>query len=238
MKKVCYADRVFPTQDFGSHLFKGDGESFAGNVHRLLARYAEPFDMPAAQIEHPDHIGLEEMTSPPTQLALFNMLIKLGGAKRVLEIGTFVGKTTMLLTKMVGKDGHVTAIESVRSFAEMARRNFERNGCANQITLLDGDAGKVLDDLKGSTFDLIFIDGAKQSYLPFTLKSIDLLSDRGIIVIDDIFFHGDALNDTPTTEKGLGCKETLEYFSRYEGCEKLIVPSWNGTLLLYGFDRT
>jgi caffeoyl-CoA O-methyltransferase/O-methyltransferase len=236
LKKVGYADRVFPTQEFGSHLFKGAG-SFDARIFDLLAQYTKPYDLPESSIEHPDHIGLEEMTTPPSQVALFHMLIRLAGAKRVLEIGTFVGKTTMILANILGPDGHVTAIEAAHSFAEMARRNFVRNGVADRITLLEGDAGKVLDDLKGQSFDLIFVDGAKQSYLPFTLKSIDLLSERGIIVVDDVFFHGDVVNDPPTTDKGAGCRDVLEYFSRYDRCEKLIIPSWNGTLLLYGFAK-
>lgn len=233
-KVVLYGDRTFPSQDFGSHLYK-DARPFADSVYDLLAKYSESFDMPVEQLEHPDHIGLEEMTSPPTQLALFNMVIKLTSARRVLEIGTFIGKTAMILSKMLGEGGHVTAIEAAPSFAEIAQRNFERNGYADRITLIEGDAGKVLDELSGTQFDLIFVDGAKQSYLPFTLKSIGLLSKRGVIVVDDIFFHGDALNAAPATEKGRGCKDVLEYFKDFPKCEKLIIPAWNGTLLLYGF---
>ena len=236
MKTIRYSDRVFPTQDFGSHLFKGN-ESFETCVADLLTRYCEAFDLPASEVEHPDHIGLEEMTTPPSQVALFNLLIQLSGARRVLEIGTFVGKSTIILAKMVGPDGHVTAIESVASFAEMARNNFQRNNVADRITLLEGDAGEVLNDLKGQVFDLVFVDGAKQSYLPFTLKAIEMLSEKGIIVVDDVFFHGDAFNEPPTTEKGAGCKAVLDYFSQYDACKKMIVPSWNGTLLLYGFTK-
>lgn len=232
LSNVRYVDRIFPTQPFGNYLYADDA-SFEGHVHDLLSAFSANV---GADLERPAHIDLEEMTSPPSQLAFFSMLIQLSGAKRILEIGTFIGKTSLQLAALVGpQGGHVTTIEAVESFADIAERNFKRSPHADRITLLRGDAGKVLEELTGSEFDFIFVDGSKQNYLPFTLASMKLISPRGVILIDDVFFHGDALNAIPTTPKGVGCKETLDYFAKFDQCSKTLIPAWNGVLLLYGF---
>jgi caffeoyl-CoA O-methyltransferase len=134
---------------------------------------------------------------------------------------------------MVGKDGHVTTIEVGREFADLARENFCRNGFVSQITLLEGNAGKILQELPAHSFDLIFVDGSKQDYLDYTLKSEKLLTDRGVIVVDDVFFHGDALNASPTTDKGRGCKQLLDHYKASDSFESLLLPVSNGILMLY-----
>ncbi|HZP76266.1 MAG TPA: class I SAM-dependent methyltransferase [Pseudolabrys sp.] len=236
MSIVRYVDRILPTQDFGSRLFDGSG-SMEDRLYDVLTAFSAPFSADDLELDTPGHIGMEEMTTPPNQLAFFNALVKISGANRILEIGTFIGKTAMRLAQMVGDGGHVTTIEAVDSFAAMASNNFQRNGFADKITLLRGDAGPVLDRLRGNTFDFIFIDGSKQNYLAFALKALNLISPTGVILVDDIFFHGDALNSTPSTDKGRGCKETLEYFRNFDGCSKAVVPAWNGALLLFGFHK-
>jgi predicted O-methyltransferase YrrM len=136
---------------------------------------------------------------------------------------------------MLGDGGHITTIEAYQVFADMAERNFLRHGVSDQVTLLRGNASAILETLSGP-YDFIFIDGSKQDYLRFSLKAIEMLAPNGMIVIDDIFFHGDAINDEPTSTKGRGCKETLEFFRDFPNCRKSIIPAWNGTLLLYGFN--
>lgn len=232
---ISYADRLFPGQDFGSHMY-ADVEPFAERICSVIAAYSTLDALSPDRFEQPDHITFEAMTSPPSQLAFFEMLLMLSGAKRVLEIGTFIGRASCEFARMLGDDGHVTTIEAYDVFADMAEHNFTQNSVAKQVTLLRGDAGTILTQLTG-LFDFIFIDGSKQDYLDFSLKAIELVAPTGLIVVDDIFFHGDTINGEPTTSKGRGCKETLDYFRDYPHCRKVIIPAWNGTLLLYGFDR-
>lgn len=229
---TTYADRVSPLQSFGSNLFEGN--DYSVSLSGLLDRFHARNDH---KVSGPSDIPLEEMTTPPSQLAFFEMLIRLTGAKRVLEIGTFVGKSTLQFADMVGEKGHVTSIEAVPRFYEIAKENVKAAGYEKRITLFQGGAAEVLDGLENSIFDLIFVDGGKQDYLTFILKSLPLLSNNGMIVVDDIFFHGDALNKNPQTDKGKGCKAVLDYFSEFTGCTKTIIPAWNGVLVLSNFWR-
>ena len=79
---------------------------------------------------------------------------------------------------------------------------------------------------------MIYVDGDKGNYLDITKAAEKKLSSEGIILVDDIFFHGDVLNKTPKTKKGLGCKATIEYYKENTNFYKYILPVNNGILLL------
>jgi predicted O-methyltransferase YrrM len=232
MKKTKYSDKILPNQEFFRHLYH-DGASFEDALHALMSSYSTNFAASRFDLVQSDHVDFEEMSTPPWQLALFNAMIKLRGARTVLEIGSFVGHSAMQFAHMVGEKGHVTTIEMGKDFAALARENFRRNKLADRITLLEGDAGTVLSGLTPRSFDLIFVDGSKQDYLEYTLKSKELLTERGLIIVDDVFFHGDALNAAPNTDKGKGCKAVLDHFRDESSFERLLLPVANGILILY-----
>jgi caffeoyl-CoA O-methyltransferase len=232
VQRIRGSDKLLPSQEYFSSLYRGD-LPYAEALYAVAAAYAADFTAGQFDLIKPQTVAFEEMSTPPTQLALFNAIIKLIGAKTVLEIGSFVGHSAMQLARMVGEDGHVTTIEVGKEFADIARRNFERNGFAQRVTLLEGSAGSILDTLPRQSFDMIFVDGSKQDYLDYTIKSESLISERGVIIVDDVFFHGDALNATPATEKGLGCRRLLDYYRDETSLVKLLLPMSNGILLLF-----
>lgn len=234
-KTITYEQKITPTQGFYSNLYRDD-VPYEKSLLAVLSAFVDPNLRDRELFERPEDIEFEEMTTPPSQLALFEMLITLSGGKSVLEIGTFIGRSTIEFARFVGPEGHVISIEAYSVFADMAQRNIERAGLSNQITVIQGDAAKVLPSLD-EKFDFVFVDGSKQDYLQFALESIKLLSPNGILIVDDVFFHGDALNNEPTTAKGKGCRETLEYFQKETSCKRLVLPAWNGTLVLYDFKR-
>ncbi len=232
MQAKKYRDKLLPSQEFFRYLYR-DQNSFERSLYELLASYASDFDASRLDLTTPKNVDFEEMSTPPWQLVLFDTLIKFVGAKTVLEIGSFIGNSAMQFARMVGKDGHVTTIEVGRDFAEMARENVKRNGFEQQVTVLHGDAGQILRELAPQSFDLIFVDGSKENYLDYTLKSEGLITKKGMIIIDDVFFHGDALNDTPQTDKGRGCKELLDHFRTDRSFDRLLLPVANGILILF-----
>lgn len=231
-KKYKYPEKVLPNQEFFKYLYKGEAP-FETALYNLLLSYAPSFDTKGFDLVTPREIDFEEMSSPPWQLAILGTILKLTGAKTVLEIGTFIGNSAMQFAKMVGEDGHVTTIELGKEFADLARENFKRNGLEKRITLHQGSAGEILDGLKPESFDMVFVDGSKQDYLDYSLKSEKLLTKRGMIIVDDVFFHGDALNSTPTTDKGRGCKDVLDHYQSKPGFDKMLLPVANGILVLF-----
>lgn len=231
-KKRKYTDKMLPNQDFFRYLYKGT-LPFETALYALVSSYAHDFEASQFTMRTPTNLDFEEMSTPPWQLTLFDTIIAMVQATKVLEIGTFVGHSTMQFARMVGPSGHVTTIEVGEEFAIIAQENFKQNDLDKRITLMKGDAGKIIDGLPDSSFDFIFIDGSKQDYLSYALKSEKLLTDNGVIIVDDVFFHGDALNDHPTTDKGLGCKALLDHFAKDRKFARLLLPVANGILILF-----
>jgi len=231
MKKITSFDKLLPTQEYFSYLFENQGDYLA-SIYNVLSIFASNYGYSKFELESPEHITLDEMSTPPAQISLMCFLIRLAQAKKILEIGTFIGNTTMHLSDAAGDDSLVTTIEYGKEFYQIAIRNFSNNGYSDRVKPLHGDAGTLLVDLMGEKFDLIFVDGSKENYLDFTLKSEKLLNRNGMILVDDAFFHGDALNHRPVTKKGLGCKNLLEHYSRREDLLVSLLPIFNGILLI------
>jgi predicted O-methyltransferase YrrM len=177
------------------------------------------------------------MSTPPIQLAFLKFLIEMNQSKKVLEIGTFIGNTTMHIAKLIGPQAHVVTIEKFDEFADLAQKNFTDNGFTSQIELLRGDAGALMSGLKDDYFDFIYVDGDKGKYLELTQIAEKKLSANGLILVDDVFFHGDALNEHSQTDKGQGCREVMEYYKDSKDFSKYLLPIYNGVLLLKRLPR-
>lgn len=106
---------------------------------------------------------------------------------RFLEIGTAIGRTSILAASLL-EDVQVVTIERDPEMIKVAKENIADSGYADRIELIEADAREV--DLGDTTFDLIFIDAAKSQYMRFFKKFSPLLSEDGLIVTDNMFFHG------------------------------------------------
>jgi predicted O-methyltransferase YrrM len=99
---------------------------------------------------------------------------------------------------------------------------------------INEDALIVLEEMsrKNSKYDMIYLDGGKENYHKY-MKFIDkIIEKNGILIVDDIFFHGDSLNKHQSTEKGKGTKKFLEMMRKDKSYRKIILPISNGIMLL------
>lgn len=110
----------------------------------------------------------------------------------ILEIGTAVGYSAILMSENVSPDTKITTIENYDVRIPIARENFKRAGKENVITLLEGDAAKVLKELDGP-YDFIFMDAAKAQYIAILPDVIRLLSEDGILITDNVLQEGDII---------------------------------------------
>ena len=113
-------------------------------------------------------------------------VIKLRGIKRVLEIGTAIGYSSIAMT--LETDVHVTTIERKDEMVEIAKENIKKAQLEDRITVIHQDALEV-DETTLGEFDLIFIDAAKSQSIKFFEKFETLLSDKGVIVTDNLLLH-------------------------------------------------
>lgn len=111
---------------------------------------------------------------------------------RILEVGTAIGFSAILMAEYNPADCHITTIENYEKRIPIARENFIRAGKASNITLIEGDAAEVLKELE-EPFDFIFMDAAKGQYIHFMPEVLRLLGKDGILVSDNVMQDGDII---------------------------------------------
>ena len=127
-------------------------------------------------------------------------LLALKKPQRILEVGTAVGFSTLLMCEYSQPEMHITTIENYEKRIPKARENFRRAGRESQITFLEGDAGQILKELSGS-YDLIFMDAAKGQYIHYMPEAVRLLADGGILMSDNVLQDGDIIESRFAVER-------------------------------------
>lgn len=132
--------------------------------------------------------------------SFLRMFLTLQKPKRVLEVGTAVGFSSILMCEYLPKDSHITTIENYTKRIPVARENFEKSGYADRITLLEGDAADILPTLEGS-FDLIFMDAAKGQYIHFLPEVLRLMHADSVLITDNVLQDGDIIESHFAVER-------------------------------------
>jgi caffeoyl-CoA O-methyltransferase/O-methyltransferase len=230
--EVQFWDKMLPDQPEHAHLYKGS--AFMRDLFEVVSRSSgirNPHE--EFKLEQSDLFTAEEMASNPIAMRFLQFVMRLAGVRRVLEIGAFIGLSTMYFAQAVPADGEVVSIEKFDKFAKIARRNFELNGLASKIKLFDGDAFEVIDRLpRDQMFDLVFIDGNKERYKDYVIKTEPLLAKNGIMIVDDCFYHGDVLNAQPSDAKGVGTKACMDYLGGCNDWLRIALPLSNGLFMM------
>ncbi len=123
---------------------------------------------------------------------LLKLLLTMNCPKRILEVGTAIGFSTLLMEYFNPAPCRITTIENYEKRIPIAKANFLRAGKENVIELLEGDAGQILKELTDS-YDFIFMDAAKGQYINFLPEVMRLLGSRGVLVSDNVLQDGDII---------------------------------------------
>ncbi len=148
--------------------------------------------------ESADAAGMPAIEVSAQHAKLLSLLARISGARRVLEIGTLAGYSTISLARAVGPDGAVVTLEYEPAHAEVARQNLERAGVADRVEII---VGVALDSLPGladrEPFDLVFVDADKENNVAYVEWAITLGRPGTIIVVDNIARMGRVLDPEP-----------------------------------------
>lgn len=124
--------------------------------------------------------------------SLLKFILALVKPCNILEVGTAVGFSALLMSEYAPKGCHITTIEKYEKRIPVARQNFKKAGKEEAITLLEGDAAEILKDLEGC-YELIFMDAAKGQYIHFLPDILRLLAPGGLLVSDNVLQDGDVI---------------------------------------------
>lgn len=153
----------------------------------------------------------------------------------ILEVGTAVGFSAILMSEYVAENCKITTIENYEKRIPVARDNFKRAGKEAQITLIEGDAMEVLKGLEGS-YDFVFMDAAKGQYIAYLPEVLRILSPEGILVSDNVLQNGEIIESRFVVERRdrtihSRMREYLYTLKHHEELETSILPLGDGVAL-------
>jgi predicted O-methyltransferase YrrM len=166
-----------------------------------------------AALEDSDKAGLPPIQVSPTQGKFLLLLAQSMGARRILEIGTLAGYSTIWLARALPADGRLISIESEGKHAEVARSNVARAGLAGVVEIRVGLALVVLPRIAAESrepFDLIFIDADKQSYPGYFAWALKMAHRGTVIVVDNVVRDGEVINEDSSNAGVPGVRRMLE----------------------------
>ena len=166
---------------------------------------------------------------------LLKVLLLLKRPQKILEVGTAVGYSSILMSENMPQNCRITTIENYEKRIPVAKNNFKRAGKEEVITLLEGDAMDILKELDG-TYDFIFMDAAKGQYINFLPELLRLMPAGGLLISDNVLQEGDIVesrygvtrrNRTIHTRM----REYIYTLTHAEQLETSIVPIGDGITL-------
>jgi len=162
---------------------------------------------------------------------LLKTMIKSVSAKHILEVGTAIGYSAILMGQAAGEGFSITTIERNEENSAIAMQNIKYAGMEQNIKVLTGDASEVLDQVQG-TFDIIFVDAAKGQYMDFFEKSIGKLKIGGLFICDNVLFRGMVAERSLLIRRKITIvkrlKKFLHYISNNESLQTTIIPMGDG----------
>lgn len=167
--------------------------------------------------------------------ALLKTMVALKRPKQILEVGTAVGYSALLMAQNMPEDAHITTIEKFEKRIPIARENFKKAGAEEKITLLEGDAGKILSGLSGN-FDFIFMDAAKGQYIHWLPMILRLLNPGGLLMSDNVLQDGTIVESRYAVERRertihVRMREYLYLLKHTKELETSILPIGDGVAL-------
>lgn len=159
--------------------------------------------------------GLPDIEVTPLAGKFLNLLVRMSGARRVLEIGTLGGYSTIWLARAVPADGQVVTIEAEQMNADIARKNIDDAGVGEKVDIRVGRAADVLLTLDSlAPFDFVFIDADKESNTLYLDWAARLGRAGTVVVVDNIGRDGEIVNSSSGSSKVQGTRDSMEMLGR------------------------
>ena len=186
--------------------------------HPVLARLrAETASMPNAS-----------MQIAPEQGAFMGLLVRLTGASRILEIGTFTGYSSTAMALALPDDGRITCLDVSREWTDRARQAWTDAGVADRVELRIGPAVESLGQLEDDSFDLAFIDADKTGYDAYYTGCLRVVRPGGLILIDNVLQSGRVTDPAADDDNVRAIRALNERIAADERVDVVLLPLADG----------
>lgn len=180
-----------------------------------------------AALEASTAAGLPSINVSPPQGKFLHLLARMHGARRILEIGTLGGYSTIWLARALPTNGRLITLEIDPRHAEVARGNFARAGVSEVIELRLGPAGQTLTRLveEGQRFDMIFIDADKESTTEYFDSALQLSHPGTVIIVDNVVRDGDVIDAASEDSRVQGIRRFYQRLSAEPSVSATVVQT-------------
>ena len=171
---------------------------------------------------------IKRMQVDPTQCHFLHLLIKVSNIKNVLEIGTFTGLSALSISLALPDDGKLIAIDKNKETNKIALNFFKKAHQDHKIQTIVKPALETLPALNNKKFDMVFIDADKMNYKAYYEKSLGLINRGGLIVIDNVLWHGEVADEKNNDIFTIYIREFNKFVSEDKRVEQIIIPLGDG----------
>ena len=171
---------------------------------------------------------IKRMQVDPTQCYFLHLIIKISNIKDVLEIGTFTGLSALSISLALPEDGKLIALDKNEETNKIALSFFKKANQTHKIQTIVKPALETLDELNDKKFDMVFIDADKMNYKAYYEKSLGLTNRGGLIVIDNVLWHGEVADEKNDDKFTINIREFNKFVSEDKRVEQIIIPLGDG----------
>jgi len=182
-------------------------------------------------IKYNESLGdIKRMQISVSQCHFLHLIIKITKIKKVLEIGTFTGLSALTISLALPSDGKLIALDKNIETTKVANDYFKKANQDKKIETIIKSALDSLNDLKKNNkkFEMIFIDADKENYKNYYDQSIELLNKDGLIIIDNVLWHGEVVDETKNDKFTTNMRDFNKYVKNDSRTEQIIMPLGDG----------
>ena len=173
---------------------------------------------------------IKRMQISISQCHFLHLIIKISNIKKILEIGTFTGLSSLTMSLSLPSDGMLITLDKNKERNKIASNFFKKAKQENKIKSIVGPALQNLNNLKEKEqkFDLVFIDADKENYKNYYNQSLDLIEKNGLIIVDNVLWHGEVADINNQEKLTTIIREFNSYINKDKRTENLIIPVGDG----------
>ena len=171
---------------------------------------------------------VKRMQVDPVQCHFLHLMIKVSNIKNVLEIGTFTGLSALSISLALPDDGKLIALDKNEDTNKIAMDFFKKADQNHKIQTIINPALDTLEELRDQKFDMVFIDADKMNYKKYYEKSLGLINQGGLIIIDNVLWHGEVVDEKNDDKFTINIREFNKFVSEDKRVEQIIIPLGDG----------
>ena len=172
--------------------------------------------------------GMPAIWISPEQASLMAILLRLRGAREVIEVGTLAGYSAIAMARALPRGGRVRTIELSESHADFAGEWVRRSDVADRVEIFRGAGADVLPRFESESADAAFLDADKASYGLYLEESLRILRPGGLVMVDNAFAFGQLFDESPTDREVAAVRAFNDHVASHSGLDAVIVPVGDG----------